>query len=500
MSAATPRERERIFISYRRDDPYEARWLYDLLCAHLGRAQVFMDVDSVEPGDDFIRVLEEVLGSCQVLLALIGERWLDMTDDETGHRRLDLPSDFVRLEIETALRRDVRVIPILFGRAVMPKSEQLPDSLRGFEKKQALRLSANRFVSDLTDRLLPVIDKTLKEMGGGLARTDSGGINDQQASSTSPRATGRAKALQTIDPGPPIRAIAWDPDGRRIVVATNDDTISSENIAGKQPKQSPVIQDRGGEFASRWIVDLAFSPQGDRLATAISYPRFSAGSPIRDQGAVKLWDTANGEQLLEIGSLVVATAVAYSPDGTRLATAGADNRAYIWNVGDANGTPLQHFPHAGPVTAVSFNDDGTRLATGSADQTVRIWDVADGSQLELLRHDKAVSAVAFSPDGTHLATATEDSARIWNADNRELLHELPHDDDEVTAVSFNDDGTRLATGSADQTVRIWDVADGSQLELLHHGEPVSAVAFSPDGTQLATAGADIARIWDVAGL
>jgi hypothetical protein len=276
-----------------------------------------------------------------------------------------------------------------------------------------------------------------------------------------PPATGRAKVLQTIQPGPPINAIAWDPDGRCLVVATNDDTISIENIDGRQPKESPVIQDHGGPFASRWMVDVAFSPRGDRLATAISYPRFSAGSVIRDRGAVKLWDTANGEQLLEIGSLVVATAVAFSPDGTRLATAGADNCAYIWNVGEANGNPLQHFPHEGAVNALSFNVDGTRLATGSADRTVRIWDVADGSQLELPRHDE-----------------------------------------EVAAVAFNKDGTLLASGSADHTVRIWDVADGSQLEPpLRHDEAVSAVAFSPDSTQLATVSADNkARIWDVAGL
>ena len=104
------------------------------------------------------------------------------------------------------------------------------------------------------------------------APTDSGGINDQRAPSASPRATGRAKALQTIDPDAVINAIAWDPDGRRLV-ATNDDTISVGNIDSRQPKQSPIIQDYGAPFGPRWIVDVAFSPQGDRLATAIKYPR-----------------------------------------------------------------------------------------------------------------------------------------------------------------------------------------------------------------------------------
>jgi len=141
MTASTSAGPGRIFISYRRDDSaFPAGWLYDRLCAHLGSEQVFKDVDSIDPGDDFFRVVEDAVGSCQVLLALIGDRWLDITD-ETGHRRLDKPDDFVRLEIEAALRRDVRVVPVLVGRAPMPRSEQLPDSLRGLIRRQAIELS-----------------------------------------------------------------------------------------------------------------------------------------------------------------------------------------------------------------------------------------------------------------------------------------------------------------------------------------------------------------------
>jgi hypothetical protein len=96
MAASTSAGPGRIFISYRRDDSaYPAGWLYDRLCAHLGSDQVFKDVDSIDPGDDFVRVLEDAVGSCRVLLALIGDRWLDITN-ETGHRRLDDPNDFMR--------------------------------------------------------------------------------------------------------------------------------------------------------------------------------------------------------------------------------------------------------------------------------------------------------------------------------------------------------------------------------------------------------------------
>lgn len=180
MAAATSVGPGRVFISYRRDDSaFPAGWLYDRLCTHLGSAQVFKDVDSIDPGDDFFRVIEDAVGSCQVLLALIGDRWLDITD-ETGNRRLDDPEDFVRLEIEAGLRRDVRVIPILVGRAPMPRSEQLPDSLRGLVRRHAIELSPNRFESDLA-RLMRAIDKTLPAIGVGPADTPANTSGISQA-------------------------------------------------------------------------------------------------------------------------------------------------------------------------------------------------------------------------------------------------------------------------------------------------------------------------------
>jgi hypothetical protein len=160
MAVPTPEGLGKVFISYRRDDSaYPAGWLYARLSGHLGSEQVFKDVDSINPGDDFVQVIEDAVGSCQVLLAVIGDSWLDITD-ETGHRRLDDADDFVRLEIEAALRRGVRVVPILVGRAPMPKNEQLPESLRPLTRRHAIQLSPNSFESDL-DRLLPVIDMTL---------------------------------------------------------------------------------------------------------------------------------------------------------------------------------------------------------------------------------------------------------------------------------------------------------------------------------------------------
>jgi len=103
----------RIFISYRREDsaPYAGR-LYDRLGQHFGKDKIFMDIDTIEPGVDFVEDIEQAVGSCDVLIALIGKQWLTISD-ATGQRRLDNPEDFVRLEIKTALARNIRVIPAL---------------------------------------------------------------------------------------------------------------------------------------------------------------------------------------------------------------------------------------------------------------------------------------------------------------------------------------------------------------------------------------------------
>jgi WD40 repeat protein len=121
---------------------------------------------------------------------------------------------------------------------------------------------------------------------------------------------------------------------------------------------------------------VAFSPLGDALATAARYVPLFADTSEPAEGAVKLWDSATRKELLEIGSGVVAAAVAFSPDGTLVATADADNRACIWDAAKANGQPLRQLSHDGAVTAVAFNADGTQLATASADNTARIWDMA----------------------------------------------------------------------------------------------------------------------------
>lgn len=170
MTDAGLRDSPRIFISYRRDETaYPAGWLYDRLTEHFGKGSVFKDLDSIDLGDDFAAAIATAVAACDVLLALIGDRWTTMTD-EYGHRRLDQPDDFVRREIEAALTRDVRLIPILVDRARMPGVDELPPSLAPIVRRQALDISPGRFEFD-TARLIAVLNRILndKQVSPGVA-------------------------------------------------------------------------------------------------------------------------------------------------------------------------------------------------------------------------------------------------------------------------------------------------------------------------------------------
>jgi hypothetical protein len=102
-----------IFISYRRDDSsYAAGRLYDRLSTRFGKEQIFMDIDTIELGVDFVQRIGEAVGDCHVLIAIIGKKWLEVSD-VTGLRRIDNPNDFVRLELVSALDRHVHIIPAL---------------------------------------------------------------------------------------------------------------------------------------------------------------------------------------------------------------------------------------------------------------------------------------------------------------------------------------------------------------------------------------------------
>jgi MoxR-like ATPase len=149
-----------IFISYRREDSaYPAGWLFDRLADHFGPDRVFKDIDSIQLGDDFPEKIRAAVASCAVLLAMIGERWLTAAGED-GKRRLHNPNDYVRLEIEAALLRNILVIPVLINGTRMPSAPQLPASLHKLSDRHALELSPDRFHSDIR-HLVTTLDRVL---------------------------------------------------------------------------------------------------------------------------------------------------------------------------------------------------------------------------------------------------------------------------------------------------------------------------------------------------
>ncbi len=154
----------RIAISYRRIDSggYAGR-LYDSLSAHFSAHEIFMDISALEPGVDFVEAIERAVGSCDVLLALIGPQWATARDEQG--RRLDNPEDFVRLELATALKRGIRVIPVLIQGALMPHSDQLPPELRALTRRQACELSDARWRYDV-GQLIATLERALNVPSG----------------------------------------------------------------------------------------------------------------------------------------------------------------------------------------------------------------------------------------------------------------------------------------------------------------------------------------------
>ena len=130
----------KVFISYRRDDSAGyAHAIHSQLVQHFSKDQVFMDVDTVEPGVDFVHAIQKAVGECDVLVALIGKRWAGGEANATS--RLDNEKDYVRLEVSTALARDIRVIPVLVDGMTMPNEDNLPSPVQPITGVMQLKLA-----------------------------------------------------------------------------------------------------------------------------------------------------------------------------------------------------------------------------------------------------------------------------------------------------------------------------------------------------------------------
>jgi WD40 repeat protein len=234
---------------------------------------------------------------------------------------------------------------------------------------------------------------------------------------------------------------------------------------------------------------VAYNPDGSRLAAA------------GDDGTVRVWEAGTLRLVRAmVGHDGAVRTAAWSPGGDYLASGGDDGTVRLWEA--HTGRLLRTLRgHTGAVHAVAWSPDGTTLASGSQDTTVRRWEVADGRpQGPLLDHPQPVLAVAWSPDGKTLATAGRDkTVWLWETTSGRLLRPLAeHGFPRVNALAWSPDGKVLASAGQDGTVRRWDSA-GKPLPPITPGLPVFALAWSPRGGRLATGTIKGVQTWEASG-
>ncbi len=231
---------------------------------------------------------------------------------------------------------------------------------------------------------------------------------------------------------------------------------------------------------SSGVVSIAFSPDGSTLA--------SGGM----DETIKLWNVSPGSEIRTLaGHSNRVYSVAFSPDGTTLASGSWDNTIKIWNVSDGS---LIHTltGHSDIVYSVAYSPDGSTVASGSNDNTIKLWNLSDGSEIRTLTGNiSRVYSVAFSPDGTTLASGSGfgDIIKLWNVSDGSEIRTLSSGySHAVYSVVFSPDGSILASGSGNSTIKLWNVSDGSQIRTLSSGYSfeVNSVVFSPDGSTLAS--------------
>jgi WD40 repeat protein len=307
--------------------------------------------------------------------------------------------------------------------------------------------------------------------------------------------------LLTLGQSAPLYTLAFQPDGDRLLAG---DMHGNTLVWDLTPSGSAERLAWTGHSAMIRAASLGMD--GSRLATASL------------DGTVRIWNLATGRELLlldgHLGSPVMG--VAFHPDGRRLATASTDGTARVWD-GETGQELLRLEGHGEGsvgnglfegVMGLSYSPDGQRLATAGADGTARIWDSAMGDELLVLEgHTGGLTRVVYSSNGRYLASGGEDAnVRIWSAETGQQLFAFSADHGEqLWGLDFSADGRFLATSGSDTMARVWSLdIEGREAELLAtitgHVRTVTAVRFSPDGQVLATAAPGFVRLWDISGL
>jgi eukaryotic-like serine/threonine-protein kinase len=232
---------------------------------------------------------------------------------------------------------------------------------------------------------------------------------------------------------------------------------------------------------------VAWSPDGSRLATGGT------------EGVVKIWDALSGRQLASLrGHTGELRSVAWSPDGRRLASAGLDRKVKVWDLEHGHKATTMS-GHQAAVVCVAWSPDGSRLASGSTDTTVKIWDPATGTNTQTLPAQRRVFSVSWTSNGARLAACgAGQMVRVWDLSSAKEVWSTEVSGDRWS-ITFSPDGKQLATGGGDLTVNIRDAANGTNVTTYWgHRNWIYSVSWEPQGTRLVSAsgGDGMIMVWD----
>jgi WD40 repeat protein/DNA-binding SARP family transcriptional activator len=284
---------------------------------------------------------------------------------------------------------------------------------------------------------------------------------------------GGARDWLTEASAPWASGVAFSPDGERFASAAEPSGASIRETATGDDLLA--LDDDGEE-----VIDVAFSPDGSMLAASDG------------DGAVRLWDAGTGELRRTLAASAKPTLdVDFNADGSRLLSGGDDGRARLWDTATGR---LGHQVDVGhPIWAVALSPDGRRAVITGEDSNHSVWDLSTGDRVHHLdghADDTDVNGAVYGPDGWFATSALDATLRIWDAATGEPLRTIQADAP-LERVAISADGTLLAAGTYAGTIELWDTRTGRHvLELGGHDELVVGVAFSPDGRLLATTGED----------
>lgn len=483
-----------IFINYRREDTQDfADSLYVRLEKAFPREKIFMDVDNIPLGRDFVEVLDEQVSRCEVLLVVIGKNWFGKKEKTDLPSRLHDPKDFVRLEISAALARNILVIPILVHGAEMPKESQLPEDLKSLARRHAIRISHEGRGSDI-GRLVTELKSIL---------------GDDQSARKAQKPNSHLIKLGAVA----LLALAaggWFlygyQKGQENSVSNNEQEKHKSQAGYKDIKTVPnsdvlslhVSKDQKyfglmGYYAQIWESktgrmvreiprthknlpgDIVFSPDFSTIVTTgCNIYSNSKSRCIEGEAKIREWKSLKLLRSIKIHKKN-AYALAMAVDGKSFFTAGCEDYNDEKNTCDLfylkqwdinSGQLIQQIKLNNIIYSIAVHPKGDIIYLGGLASQIEIVNIRRGTvQAKFSGFKGSIYSLALSQDGKILAAGGgDDKVMIWNEKYADPEMTLSGHKDDVISVDISPDGQKVVSASRDRTVRVWDLSSKTLID------------------------------------